>query len=500
MADHSMLSQLVQFGLESAAAPGVAVPANHRVTNLDIALAPQGDFTEYRGAGFKIPTSVVPGDEWASGNSSGPMGYSELLVPAASILRYPPHSSSGPTDLTNGFFRWVMDINPSSPDKIATYTVQKGDGSSSFQWTHVYYNEVTLKANRKEGNFTGTVMGRTMDAGITPTPTTFTVYNPATTYTAGQAVVATASGNPTLMFVVLTSTGAAGTEPAWNTTEGGTSTSPGGTYRTVRRAVALENRIVVPQRFDLFFAETMADLGGASGSPGASRQQLMRGFDYELKLGNRYAAFFPMVSSLTSFAGIIEQAIDATLSLRIGMDTVSGDFTPPMTLFRERNGLPIYVRLQAESEDVPVSGGAITTVAVSYGGQGYAVNQTSIAGVTIFGRTGSGFTGTVSTNVNGVVTSITVTTGGTLYTGPYTVYLPTALGTPMNPATFTVTANAVVTERYHMHIDTCSVVNQPLKWEDQNGLIVNGWDMRIINDAAAGYPMQMVLVNKTASL
>ncbi len=339
MADHSVLSQLVQLGDETTA--GTVAPADKKVSNLMIELAPEGDFTEYRGAGHKIVDSVVPGDEWAGGSASGPLGFGEIIYPLSSIINKPT-----PTVPAGGTLAqlWEFAVNPYGPDTIATYTVEKGDGTANFRWTYVYFNELTITANRKEANFSGTAVGQTMTAGIT--------------MTAG--------------------------------------------------ATAVENVIVVPQRFDVFYASSMANLGDLEAA--GTKTQIMRAFNWEFRIGNRFAHFFPMVSALTSFAGMVEQAADVTLGLQLGMDTTGSDFVPPITLANMRAGARIFLRLQA---------------------------------------------------LGPIIESTT----------PY--------GFGMNVA---------------------AVVNQPLSWQDTNGLALNGWDMRVITDPISELPFAIQVMNQTDEL
>jgi len=172
---------------------------------------------------------------------------------------------------------------------------------------------------------------------------------------------------------------------------------------TVTAPVNVENVIVVPQKFDLFSGTSFANLA-------AGGTQLTRAFNWEFSLGNRFSPFFPMNSSLSSYAGMVEQAVDATLSLRVGMDTSGSDFVAPLTLTKMRAGTISYIRLQAIG---PAIGGGIF---------------------------------------------------------------------------------------YKLVVDTAVQINAPVTFEDNNGLILTGWDMRIVNDPTTNKPYEITVINQTPSL
>ena len=440
MADRSMVAQTLAIGKEDTAGGGGV--ANRKVANMMIDLGTEMDFAEYRGTGQKYVNTTVPGDEWSSGDASGPLGFGEIVYPFASII-----NNATPTTDVNNASTWLFSSNPNGPDTVATYTVERGDGGSNFKYNYVYWNDLTLTANRREATHSGTVMGQQMTPGVTLSVSPYLA-------TPSAPALATATSGGTVLagtyLVKVTYVGASGESLASPSTSqvttGSTSTitvtspaastgavsyrvymtAPGGTVfylqngagttlaspyvrtappvtNTVTAPVNVENVIVVPQKFDLFSGTSFANLA-------AGGTQLTRAFNWEFSLGNRFSPFFPMNSSLSSYAGMVEQAVDATLSLRVGMDTSGSDFVAPLTLTKMRAGTISYIRLQAIG---PAIGGGIF---------------------------------------------------------------------------------------YKLVVDTAVQINAPVTFEDNNGLILTGWDMRIVNDPTTNKPYEITVINQTPSL
>jgi hypothetical protein len=56
------------------------------------------------------------------------------------------------------------------------------------------------------------------------------------------------------------------------------------------------------------------------------------------------------------------------------------------------------------------------------------------------------------------------------------------------------------TLNYAFAMNVAAVVNQPLSWQDTNGLALNGWDMRVVTDTVAAKPFEIQVRNATDEL
>ena len=393
--DNSILGIVGQIGAE--ASPGAGGNANRRLPNSKYTLSSQGDFNEYKGEGSKFVNSVVPGDEWSSGDYSCPMSFSEVIWPLESIIKKVTPTGGAGSSQTR-----VYSPNPNGPDTIQTFVAQRGNGHYNRQFTHVFWNDLTMTFARKEAMLSGTVMGQQV---------TF----------------------PTAM-----------------------TTSP----------TLIENALVTPKLIDLFYADTWANLS-------VSPTQILRGFNLEFKIGSRYNPFYPMNSSLPSFAGITESAdLDASLSLKLGAD-------------------------------VNYVGAWQATTAYTLG-----VVRTRLTGtgLLVFKVTTAGTTGaaepTWPTTIGGTVTDGTVV---------WTAILPD-YGDPVNMDVMRRGATVFLRAKvlgpqisgavyYMLQADFCAVVNSVPGEDDENGLATNTWGMRITPEPGGTLkPFEITVVNKVAAV
>lgn len=112
-------------------------------------------------------------------------------------------------------------------------------------------------------------------------------------------------------------------------------------------ATDVENIPVSPATVDLYYSYvSLADLANQS-------NKLSRGFEAQFKLGKRFAPFWALDSTQTSFSGRVEDVPDASFSLRLGADTSGSDFVAPITLVKLRAGETIYFRIRAEGGQIP---------------------------------------------------------------------------------------------------------------------------------------------------
>lgn len=110
---------------------------------------------------------------------------------------------------------------------------------------------------------------------------------------------------------------------------------------TVGGVTQVENVPVAASKIDVYYSLTsQADLeaGGV--------QLVDEAFEAEFKLSKRFATIWPLNSSFASFHGRVEDAPDATFSLKLKADTTGSDFIPPVTLARAREGTTIWFRIK----------------------------------------------------------------------------------------------------------------------------------------------------------
>lgn len=97
---------------------------------------------------------------------------------------------------------------------------------------------------------------------------------------------------------------------------------------------------VMPHQVSLYYADSWANLT-------ASPTKMDAGFEWDYKKSNIVSSYWPLDDALTSFAGLIENALTTTLSVVVAADTASSDFTAPYTLAHMQAGDTIYLKLVA---------------------------------------------------------------------------------------------------------------------------------------------------------
>lgn len=166
MTARSTIFQTVQVGVEST--PGTEVNANRALTALMIEPGPKVDISKYRAMGWKVPSVSSLNKEWVEADLSGAITYSEIVYPLASLLGRPT-----PT-LGTVAYNWTFNVNPTSQDTPATFTVEQGSSLRAHLFTYGLVNSLGLKFSRDGNEISGTMIGQALQDGITMTasPTT----------------------------------------------------------------------------------------------------------------------------------------------------------------------------------------------------------------------------------------------------------------------------------------------------------------------------------------
>ena len=166
MTARSTIFQTIQVGVEST--PGTEVNANRALTALLIEPGPKVDISKYRAMGWKVPSVSSLNKEWVEADLSGAITYSEIVYPLASLLGRPT-----PT-LGTVAYNWTFNVNPTSQDAPATFTVEQGSSLRAHLFTYGLVNSLGLKFSRDGNEISGTMIGQALQDGITMTasPTT----------------------------------------------------------------------------------------------------------------------------------------------------------------------------------------------------------------------------------------------------------------------------------------------------------------------------------------
>lgn len=155
-------NQAVQLAPEVTA--GTAVAADTRLRSIDITINTRGNVSTFRPQGSKLPTVVVPGQEWSGGDISGMPVYDEIVYLLAMIFGAPTVATSDTTAKT-----WPFVYTPGAALTPKTFTVEKGDSVRAGEAPGVHATDFGLHITRNEITVDGAVMGLLYSDGITMT-------------------------------------------------------------------------------------------------------------------------------------------------------------------------------------------------------------------------------------------------------------------------------------------------------------------------------------------
>lgn len=168
MPERSMITQVVQLGVEATA--GTSVAANKRLAMAQISPSIQIETQRFRGSGNKVDSQLAVGKEWIEAGISGGGNYQELPYLYSSALRKAtptqPDSVGFPT-----VYEWLFTPQPSATDVVQTYSVEVGDANFAEKFAHGVLSAIGRTYNRDSGEsgLTGTMVGRALDTSATLT-------------------------------------------------------------------------------------------------------------------------------------------------------------------------------------------------------------------------------------------------------------------------------------------------------------------------------------------
>jgi hypothetical protein len=125
MAERTVITELVQLGVESAY--GTSVAATKKLASMGFDISPEFGTTRVRPMGYKIDSIVAPMREWAAGDISGYPTYNELPYVFNSLLK-----KVTPTT-TTGVSTWTWTPSPTSVEAVDSFTIEQGDAATRAQ-------------------------------------------------------------------------------------------------------------------------------------------------------------------------------------------------------------------------------------------------------------------------------------------------------------------------------------------------------------------------------
>lgn len=161
MAENASINKVIQFGLETVA--GTAVAAPKLMTALSVELGPEIEVSRYRPSGGKFETTASLDREWIGADLSGPITYTEIIYPLASVLVKPTPTGAGTAKT------WVFKPLHTAADTIATYTVERGGAVSAVEFSYGLVTELSLEFSTSGNELSGAMIGKAMTTGITMT-------------------------------------------------------------------------------------------------------------------------------------------------------------------------------------------------------------------------------------------------------------------------------------------------------------------------------------------
>ncbi len=163
MAERTVITELVQVGVESSY--GTGVPATRKLAAISIDVSPEAGVTLIEPMGYKAPTGSVLTQEWATGDIGGTPVYNELVIALTSLLKTVTATT------TTGVSTWVWDWSPTTVETVTSYTIEQGDAATrAHKVTGGLFNSLSLGFTRTgEPTLGGSILAQAFADGITPT-------------------------------------------------------------------------------------------------------------------------------------------------------------------------------------------------------------------------------------------------------------------------------------------------------------------------------------------
>lgn len=155
--------QGIQVGVEST--PGTPVAANKKLLAVSITPSPQVETKPFRAMGNKYASFATLNKEWSSINIEGAPTYNEIVYLLAGLMHYTAPVQQGVT----AAYKWTFSSNTSAADVGKSFTIEQGDGSSSWRVAGAKISGLTFGFGRNEITVNGSGVGEALETGITIT-------------------------------------------------------------------------------------------------------------------------------------------------------------------------------------------------------------------------------------------------------------------------------------------------------------------------------------------
>jgi hypothetical protein len=166
MADHPLLLQRIQYGVETTA--GTPVASNKQFVGIDIRPQIREETYEIHATGDQYARGRGLNREWSELAVSGRPSYDEIPILVAMYAGAPTITTpAGATDARQHEFTGVNGTIPT----LKTTTIEHGDASRARQIAYVHGRDLTIGSTRAGDGFSveGTLMGRAVTLGHTLT-------------------------------------------------------------------------------------------------------------------------------------------------------------------------------------------------------------------------------------------------------------------------------------------------------------------------------------------
>jgi hypothetical protein len=229
------------------------------------------------------------------------------------------------------------------------------------------------------------------------------------------------------------------------------------------------NVLAPPKDIGLFFSYSMAGLDSEPIRVG-------RAFDFHFVRGPKFNLITPMNEDLESYATIVENedGVDATVTVTLGMDV----YTPKTVSARANSATYLY------GDVVKRAGSTHTVVFKSVQGGAAAASEPAAMATAVPGdlvTDGSVIWLTIAYDFRDPISMAAARAGETFY------LKCRALGPIIGGAV-----------RYLLEWKGSVQVPTPFTPESHDGLSVNTYELRVVEDETAGYPWEIKVINKLA--
>lgn len=160
------VNRVVQVGPEVTKGTGVA--ASKQLPTTDIQLSRTLDMKQFRAQGYKTQTAVQLNKDFGSGTLNGPLNFTEIVYPLATIVTPVITTPGGGTASRD----WTFTSFASGANAFTTLTIQEGDATAGLQMVYSLLTQFGLDYNGDGATITGTILGRApAAASLTGSPT-----------------------------------------------------------------------------------------------------------------------------------------------------------------------------------------------------------------------------------------------------------------------------------------------------------------------------------------